>query len=210
MAFYVRTAYLTGDPAYIDGCLDALETDGPKLLGDQPGYRGMSLFADRELGKIISSSWWDTEQARDASNSAIDARRAELFSPFAQTVAFDAWEAAVATPLPQVQPGAGFRTSSIEFDPARTDELLQMFENVTKPGLEAIPGFAATALLINRESGQGRVGVIYEDRAALVAARGPQAAVRGQSLMSAQASKSPVTVRSVEEFEVVLLERKPV
>jgi len=207
--FYVRTAYVTGDPADLDTSLDALRTDAPKILGDLPGYHGISIFVDRELGKMMTASWWDTAEARESSDGAIAERRAQLLAPFARTVAFDRWEAPVATADPHVEPGAAFRMSAFTFDPAGADDVIAGFEKITLPGLVEIPGFVSTALLVDRAGGQGRVGVIWRDQEALAASRGPQAATRSLSVRSAQMSTGEVAVRSVEEFEVALLERKP-
>jgi hypothetical protein len=46
------------------------------------------------------------------------------------------------------------------------------------------------------------VGTVWADRAALEGSRGPQALIRGKV-----APAAGVTIRSVEEFEVVSLER---
>jgi hypothetical protein len=207
--FYVRTSYLTGDPADLDTSLAALKTDAPKILGDLPGYVGLSIFVDRELGKMMTASWWESPEAREASDTAIAERRAELFAPFARTVAFDRWEAPAYTADPDVEADAGFRMSCFTFDPANVDDVIAGYEKITMPGLSEIPGFLSTALLVDRAAGQGRVGAIYRDRAALVASRGPQAATRSLSVRSAEMASGHVTVRTVEEFEVALFERKP-
>ncbi|MET7622790.1 antibiotic biosynthesis monooxygenase, partial [Streptomyces sp. NPDC005408] len=155
---YVRTTYATGDPAKIDECLDALRAEAPKLLADQPGYRGFSLFADREIGKILMGSWWESEQARQNSDDHLKERRAALLAPFAHTVTVDNWEAAVFTPSPQVQPGAGFRLTRFDVDPSNVDLLVQTFQNTTLPKVQAIAGVEGVALLIDRAKGRGSVG----------------------------------------------------
>ncbi|MEC4017446.1 antibiotic biosynthesis monooxygenase [Streptomyces sp. H27-D2] len=200
---YVRTTYATGDPAKIDESLDGLRVEAPKLLADQPGYRGFGLFADRELGKIMMGSWWESEQARQSSDDHLKDRRAALLAPFAHTVTVDNWEAAVFTPSPQVQAGAGFRLSRFDVDPSNVDLLVQTFQNTTLPKLQAIAGVAGAALLIDRAKGRGNVGTLFTDRAALVASRGKQSAARGEAV-----AKVGVAMRSMEEFEVVLVERQ--
>ncbi len=200
---YVRTTYATGDPAEIGAAIDALRTEAPGLLQDQPGYRGFGLFADRELGKIIVSSWWESEQAQQDSDARLKQRRAELLAPFATTATTDVWEAPVAVPSLEVGAGAGFRLNRMDFDPATADRLVEVFRTDVLPRLQAIDGFTGTALLIDRARGRGSVGVLFHDRAALVASRGPQAAVRGRGV-----AKSGVALRSIEEFEVILAERR--
>ncbi|MET7698790.1 antibiotic biosynthesis monooxygenase [Streptomyces sp. NPDC005485] len=199
---YVRTVYATGDPAKIDESLDALRVEAPKLLADQPGYRGYSLFADREIGKIMMGSWWESEQAQRNSDDHLKERRAALLAPFAHTVTVDSWEAVVFTPSLQVQAGAGFRLSRFDVDPSDVDLLVQTFKNTVLPKVQAIAGFEGMALLIDPAKGRGSVGAFFTDRAALVASRGAQSAARGEAT-----AKARVTMRSIEEFEVVLVER---
>ncbi|WP_431679491.1 antibiotic biosynthesis monooxygenase [Kitasatospora sp. KL5] len=199
---YVRTLYATGDPALIDEALDALRAEAVGLLTDQPGYRGYGLFADRTVGKIAMGSWWESEQAQRDSNEALKARRAALLAPFAGTVAVDVWEAAAFSPPTPASPGAGFRMVRADIDPARIDGLVERFRETLLPGMGQIDGFVSGALLVNRAEGRASVGTIFRDRAALEASRGPQAALRAKN-----APAAGVTVRSLEEFEVVILDR---
>lgn len=201
---YVRTTYATGDPAKIEGSIEALRNEALGLLAKNPGYRGFGLFADRELGKIIMGSWWASEQARTDSDEQLRERRTALLAPFADTVTIDNWEAAVYTQAPQVSAGAGMRLGRLEFDPSTDGELfVQTYRDSGLPKLEAIAGYAGSALFIDRAAGRATVSVLFRDKAALAASRGPQSAVRGEAL-----DKGRVTLRSMEEFEVILVERR--
>ncbi|MGW7054928.1 antibiotic biosynthesis monooxygenase [Streptomyces sp. NPDC054887] len=195
---YVRTTYATGDPAKLDGVAEAIGTEGRRLLSEEPGYRGMGLFVDRELGKLLVGSWWEDEASLRASDDHLRERRAELIAPFARTVATDSWEAAVVSPPESLGPGAGFRLVRLEFDPADTDRLVETFRDSALPGLRRIPGFAGVSLLVDRAGGRASVGAMYTDREAMAAARGAVAAVREEAT-----SQARVITRSIEEFEVL-------
>ncbi|GAA1091813.1 MULTISPECIES: antibiotic biosynthesis monooxygenase [Kitasatospora] len=199
---YVRTLYATGDPARIDEALDALRAEAVGLLTDRPGYRGYGLFADRTVGKIAMGSWWESEQAQQDSDEALKARRAALLAPFAGTVTVDVWEAAAFSPPAPAAPGAGFRMVRADIDPARIDDLVERFRTTLLPEMGRLDGFVSGTLLVNRAEGRSSVGTIFRDRAALEASRAPQAALRARNVPAAG-----VTVRSLEEFEVVLLDR---
>ncbi|MGW7196944.1 antibiotic biosynthesis monooxygenase [Streptomyces chryseus] len=196
---YVRTTYATGDPARLDGVAEAVSTEGRRLLSEEPGYRGMGLFVDRELGKLLVGSWWEDEESLRASDDHLRERRAELLAPFAGTVATDHWEAAVVSPPESLGPRAGFRLVRLEFDPADTDLLVETFREAALPGLRKIPGFAGVSLLVDRAGGRASVGAFYADREALAASRGAVAAVREKATAQAR-----VTTRSIEEFEVLV------
>lgn len=195
---FVRTVYATGDPAKIDTAIRSLNTQGRDLLEDRPGYRGAGVFVDRELGKLLAVSWWESEEARRNSDEVLRERRAALLEPFAATTAVDNYEAVVFHPVRQPQPGGGLRVSRLEFDPADADLLADTFRATVVPRLETLPGLARTSLLIDRERGRGLVGALFVDRESLVASRGAQAAARHEG-----AAKAHATVIGLEEFEIV-------
>ncbi|MDT9697763.1 antibiotic biosynthesis monooxygenase [Streptomyces sp. P17] len=201
---YVRSIYVTGDPAKLDGVAEALRTEGRELLSAQPGFRGMGLFADRELGKLLVGSWWDDEASRQVSYEKLSKRRAELMAPFAQTMTVDNWEAAVARRAETIAPGAGFRLVRMEVEPPDIDLLVETFRDTALPKIEKVPGLAGISLLIDRDRSRAAVGALYTDRDSLVASRGAVAAIRGEATTQAR-----VTTSSLEEFEVVLATTVP-
>ncbi|MEV5969294.1 antibiotic biosynthesis monooxygenase [Streptomyces sp. NPDC051921] len=201
---YVRTIYATGDPARLDEVADALRTEGRELLSAQPGFRGMGLFVDREVGKLLVGSWWEDEASRQASDESLRERRAEMLSPFATTATVDNWQAAVARRREDLGPGAGFRLVRMDVAPADVDLLVTAFRETALPRVEAMPGFKGISLLVDRDHGRAAVGGLFADRASLAASRSPVAAVRGETT-----AKARVTTRSLEEFDTLLATAVP-
>ena len=60
---FVRSLYITTDPADVGPALDVIAKAVPGMMAEQPGFDGIGVFADRALGKILTGSWWETEQA---------------------------------------------------------------------------------------------------------------------------------------------------
>ncbi|MET7479607.1 hypothetical protein ABZT17_35315 [Streptomyces sp. NPDC005648] len=195
---FVRTVYTTGDPAKVDTAIRALNAQGRDLLEERPGYRGSGIFVDRELGKLLAVSWWETEEARRNSDEVMRARRGPLLEPFAATTAVDNYEATVFRSVRPPEAGGGLRISRLEFDPADTDLLTETFRASVLPRLETLRGLARTSLLVDRERGRGMVGALFVDRESLAASRGAQSSARHEG-----AAKAHVTVVGLEEFEVV-------
>lgn len=198
---FVRTVYAVGDPQKIDAAIETLSSEGRMLLAAQPGYRGMGLFADRELGKISIGSWWESEKARQDSDDALHTRRAELLHPFATAMTIDNWEVVAATRPEQVPSGACMRQSRMEFDPMDADLAAETMRGMVMDRLKAIPGVIGVAMFMNRSAGRSSIGVIYQDRAALAQSRGPVAQLRDEAV-----GKAHSMTRSVEEFEVIVTE----
>lgn len=200
---YVRTAYVTGDPAKIDQALDGLLVEAVKLLSDQPGYRGYGLFADREIGKIAMGSWWETLEDSQASNEHLQQRRGELLAPFASSLAIMTLEALAFTPNMRAEAGAGFRLGRFQMPPDHLDKMAEQFRTVGLPAFEGTPGFAGGSLLADRRTGMGSVGTLWATHDALVASRTTQSAARARAT-----SNVPFNVIALEEFEVVIVDRR--
>jgi hypothetical protein len=195
---FVRTIYAVGDPAKIDTAVEALKGEGRTPLVQQVGFRGMGLFVDRELGKLLTGTWWDSEKARKDSDDALRDQRMAILMPFTTSVAVDDYEVVADHRAETPQPGAGFRMSRMEFDPFDADLVAETFRGTALERLTAIPGVIGASLFINRAAGRAAAGVVYKDHAALAASRSAQAAVRDEAT-----GKAHLTVRSVEEFEMV-------
>lgn len=201
---FVRTTYATGDPAKLDQAVRALTTDGREQLVKEPGFRGAGVFVDREVGKLLTGTWWEDEEALRASADRMGELRARMLSEFAATMTVDNWEAAVAARPESVGEDACFRLTRLQFAPSDAGLLVDAFENDVLPRLQAVRGFLGGSLLLDRPGGRATVGAVYADRESLTASRGPVAAVRGEA-----SRKGRSTVQSVEEFQVVMLETRP-
>ena len=201
---FVRTVYVTGDPAKLEAAVRALNSEGRELLEERPEYRGAGVFIDRELGKLLAVSWWGSEAARSNSDQVMRERRRPMLEPFAGTVAVENYEVAVFHAVQQPRTGGGMRSTRVEFDPADTDLFAETFRSSALPRLEAQPGFAQCSLFVDRQRGRGMVGSIFVDRASMAASRAVQAAAR-----RADAAKARVTVVGLEEFEVLHADVRP-
>jgi hypothetical protein len=52
-------------------------------------------------------------------------------------------------------------------DPAKVDENIEFFKSVVLPEMKATPGFRAVRNMINRQTGEGMVGLILADGASV-------------------------------------------
>ncbi|MFI0165209.1 hypothetical protein [Streptomyces sp. NPDC017095] len=195
---FVRAVYATGDPALLDTAVRSLNSEGRDLLEERPGYRGASVFADRDLGKLLTVSWWEIEEARRNSDEVMRERRGALLEPFAGTVSVAVYEAAVFLQARPPRQGGGLRATRLEFDPRDADLVVDAFRAAVVPRAEALPGLSRTSLLLDRERGRAVAGVLFTDRPSLAASRAALAGVRDEA-----SAKARVDVVGLEEFEVV-------
>jgi len=198
---YVRTLYITCDPADVDRATEAIAKAVPGMLYDQEGYHGFGMFADRTVGKVLTGSWWDSEQAERHSDEQLRDRRTEMLAPLVSTVATMGMEA-VAFSRPASASSGGFRLQRMMFDPSQAEQLISTFNEMGLPRLKELDGFQGATMLMDRKRGMASVGVIFQDMDALAASRGAQAALRKAAL----ARVSSAQVFALEEMEVVDLE----
>jgi heme-degrading monooxygenase HmoA len=201
---YARHTYVTGDPRKIDEAVTAIQKKGRELLRERPGYTGIAIFADRDLGKLLITSFWDSEQACRDSNEALREQRAMLLRPFAATISVDISEVAAVRRRQDPGEGAAMRRLVVEHNPADADRLVEAFSSLTAE-MESIPGFCRSAIFTDRGSGRSVIGIIYADHDSLIASRSAAAGVRGEVIRRVEGSM----LRSLEDFAVELIENLP-
>jgi heme-degrading monooxygenase HmoA len=63
------------DPGNVDQVRDQLESDDVPKFQQLDGFKGMTLLTDRQSGKTMAVTFWETEDALRASEDAVqDAR----------------------------------------------------------------------------------------------------------------------------------------
>lgn len=199
---FVRTLYITADPADVGPALDVIVKAVPGMMAEQDGFRGIGVFADRTVGKILTGSWWESEQALKDSDEKLRDRRMQMLAPFVSTIAGLDIEAVAYSDMPPATSG-GFRMQRMMFDPARADQLVETYQENGLPRLREIDGFQSSAMLMDRTHGMASVGVVYRDLEALAASRSRQAAVRKAAFERLQGVAQLI---ALEEFEVVDLD----
>jgi heme-degrading monooxygenase HmoA len=140
----------------------------PQLKG-QKGFRGMTASADRAAALMSVLTLWDTEedlkasdaQASDIREKAMEATggRVQQVQVFEQLV----WETGATPPAP----GCRLLVTPIKLDPAKIDENIAFFRAMVLPEITTTPGFRAVRNMVNRKTGEGMVGTVWEDDASL-------------------------------------------
>lgn len=199
---FVRSLYITCDPADVGPALDVIAKAVPGMMAEQSGFDGIGVFADRPLGKILTGSWWETEQALKNSDEQLRDRRVDMLARFVSTITTVNLEAAAFTPPASATSGS-FRLQRMMFEPAMADGIVRAFKEVGLPGLAAVDGFQGASLLLDRARNIAGVGTFFRDTEALAASRGPHAAIRKAAF---EQMKGGVQMLALEEFEVVELD----
>lgn len=84
---YARMSTLEGSPDQIDQGLRHVREQVLPLIQQQEGFEGFIVLADRQSGKVIGVSLWESEQAMQASEQVGDRTRSESAEATGGTVA---------------------------------------------------------------------------------------------------------------------------
>ncbi|HEX4864758.1 MAG TPA: hypothetical protein VFV02_11830 [Acidimicrobiales bacterium] len=153
----------------IDAGLDFVKTEALPRLRQQKGYRGLSASGDRSSGTLNVLTQWDSEADMDASESAIEKVRQDAVDQTGGQMTVERYEQLVFEVKTPPTPGAKLHIREIKMDPSKIDENLEFFKQVIVPELKNSPGFLALRNLMNRATGEGRVGTTWADDASLQA-----------------------------------------
>lgn len=167
---YARNLVFTGTD--VDRAVEFLDGEVAPVGLQQKGFRQLAAAGDRSTGTLSIISVWDTLEDLQASDSALAKFRQEGVERFGgQLDSVEVFEQLVME-IGQnpPQPGCVIRIVETRVPVDRIDELLATFRTESVPAILADPNARAVRNLINRQTGQGRVSVVYSDRAALDAA----------------------------------------
>jgi predicted ester cyclase/heme-degrading monooxygenase HmoA len=192
---HVRMNMLAGDPARLDEATRYLEEGIRPHVEAQPGNRGLAVLTQADLGVCVIASYWDTADARAASEQAVEVPRKELTELVKGTVTVENYQVAVFARRSRPPAGAGVRMTRIDADPAYLDAAIAEFRSTGVPALMQMPGLCSVQLLADRETGQCVAVTAWQDHAAMAAGRSSVATLRAD-LTAVTHSQ----IRMVEEF----------
>jgi heme-degrading monooxygenase HmoA len=166
---HARITTVTG-ASDVDGGLTFLDDQVVPQMQQQKGFRGLTVAGDRAAGVLTVLSLWDSQADLESSESAASKLRDDAVRLVGGNVSVEryeqtVWEVADTRP----GPGAKLHIRHIKVDPNRIDDNLEFFRQMVAPDMKARRGFLAVRHLIDRRSGEGRVGSLWEDQDALVA-----------------------------------------
>jgi quinol monooxygenase YgiN len=197
---YARSITLTADPDRMDdGIADVRDSILPAVL-DMDGCVGLSMLCDRESGRCIVATAWESAEAMTATRDRarhLGGRAAEQFG--ARRPEAQEWEIAVMHRLHPAGDDACARVTWTRAEPREMDRVTDTFRMALVPRLDEVPGFCSLSLLVDRQTGTGSLTAVYADRQAMEASR-----ERVQGMREEFSRQLDMEVTDVAEFDLVL------
>ena len=197
---YARSNTLMGAPEQMDEGIAYIRDEVMPLVMGLDGNVGLSMLCDRESGRCIVTSAWQSEEAMRASDAAIResrSRATDVFGSAAPEVR--EWEIAMMHRAHEGHDGACARVIWSEGDPARAEDRLSTFRMAMLPRIEELPGFCSLSLLVDRQTGHSAMTVTYDSREDM-----ERAAEAGRAMREEFTSSQNTRVTDMADFDVVL------
>jgi heme-degrading monooxygenase HmoA len=189
------------DPAMADrGIAFVREQVWPMVRG-MDGCLGLSLIVDRETGRSITTTSWDSEESLRASADLVRGVRAqgmELTGGLGEP-AVEEWEIASMHRAHHTGTGACVRAAWSRVPLPHVDRALAFYKEELLPHIEQLDGFVSASLLLDRGTGHAALSVAYDTREAMERTREEADYLRARSTQEAN-----VEVLDVGEFELAI------
>jgi len=196
---YARTTTIAAQPSSIDAGIAYVRDEVMPALQDMAGYVGLSLMVNRQTGRCIATSAWESDEAQRASAERIAPVRDQAAATFGGNATVEAWEIAVLHRQRSSDTGACVRATWVTLPPDEMEAGVEYFRTSVLPQVEHLDGFCSASLMVDPASGRGVSSVSFRNRDAMERNRVQATALKVESIRKAGASEV-----DEGEFDLVL------
>jgi heme-degrading monooxygenase HmoA len=155
---------MTARPELVDAGIAFIRNEVMPALQELPGSIGVSLLADRQSGRCIATSAWESEDAMYYSTDETSRYRQQVAEQFGGSPTSAEWEIAVLHREHSSDNGACVRATWLTVPPDLIDGGIEYFRGSVLPQVEQLPGFCSASLLVSRGSGRAVSSVSFRSR----------------------------------------------
>ena len=196
---YARSTTIMARPDAIDAGIAHIRDEVMPSLMAMDGCIGLSMMCDRQSGRCIATSAWQTEEAMRATNDQVRSLRDSAADLMGGTPEVEEWEIAVLHRSRQWTEGNCVRATWVRVDPVDAERGIDIFKMASLPAIEQLDGFCSASLLVDRATGRGCTSVSFSDASAMEAGRAQGDEMRAKGMKEAKAE-----MLDEGEFELVL------
>jgi heme-degrading monooxygenase HmoA len=196
---YARSTTIQAQPSSIDDGIAYLRDEVMPALQEIDGCVGVSLLVDRESGRCIATSAWETDEAMHASAERVQPIRDQAAEKFGGSANVEEWEIAALHRDHRSGAGACARVTWVSGEADRMDQNVEYYKTAVLPDLENLEGFCSASLLINRASGRAVSCATFDSREAMERNREQSMALKNEKIQEAN-----VEELDEREFELAI------
>ena len=196
---YARSTTIQAQPSSIDAGIALVRDEAMPALQDMEGCIGVSLLVDRQSGRCIVTSAWETVEAMRGSAERIAPLRERAAEMMVGTASTEEWEIAALHREHPAPEGAGVRVTWVQVPQGQMDQGIEFYKASVLSQLGDLEGFCSASLLVDRDSGRGVSSTTFDSLEAMERNRDQATALKNSSIREAG-----VTELDECEFELAL------
>jgi heme-degrading monooxygenase HmoA len=196
---YARSTTIEAQPESIDAGIAYVSDEVMPALETMTGCIGLSLLVDRESGRCIATSAWDSEEAMRASADDTTPIRDRAAETFRGSASVAMWEIAVMHRDHRSANGACVRATWFKVPNGQMDRSVELYRDSVLPALEELEGFCSASLMVDRSSGRAVSSVVFDSSEVMDRNR-----EQARSLRAARLRELGADQLDVGEFELTL------
>lgn len=196
---FARSTTVMARPDSVDAGITYVRDDVMPALLELAGCIGLSLMVDRQTGRCIATSAWDSAEAMRDSSDHADHLREQAGDRFGGPAGAESWEIAVLHREHSSDPGACVRATWVTVPTELTEAGIEYYRSAVLPQIEHLDGFRSASLLVDTETGRAVSSVSFNSREAMERNRDYASSLKAESMRAAGASAV-----DEGEFELVI------
>jgi heme-degrading monooxygenase HmoA len=197
---HARSTTIQAQTSSIDDGITYMRDDLMRELENIDGYVGLSLLVDRESGRCIITTAWESEDAMNASAEKAKQLRSQAVERFGGSVEkVEGWEIGVLHRDHQSSEGACVRATWMKVPPDQAGRAIEFYKESVLPSLEDLEGFCSASMLMDRSSGRAVSSATFDSRDAMERNR-----EQAKELRNARTRELGADVLDIGEFELAL------
>jgi quinol monooxygenase YgiN len=194
-----RSTTIEAQPESIDAGIAYVYDEIMPAVESMEGCIGISLLVDRESGRCIATTAWETSDAMAASAELVAPLRDRAAESFRGSAMVAEWEIALVHRDRRSSDGACTRATWFKVPNGQMDRSVGLYRESVLPALEELEGFCSASLMIGRPAGRAVSSVTFDSAGAMD--RNREAA---RSLRVARLRELGADQLDVGEFELAL------
>jgi hypothetical protein len=146
---YARSTTIQAQPLSVDIGIAHVRDVVMPALQEMNGYVGMSLLVDRQSGRCIATSSWQTMEAMRASAERVAPVRDRAALMFDGSAKVEEWDIALVHRHHHSHDGACVRATWLKVVPDQLTGSLNFYRSSVLPELENLDGFCSASLMVD-------------------------------------------------------------
>lgn len=196
---YARSSTFRARRESLDAGVAFVRDEVMPVVLAMPGCIGLSLMVERNSGRCIATTSWDTMDRMRASEGRVGPMRERGGTILGADPFVEEWEITNLHRAHRTGDAACVRCTWLRMDPEMIDHAGEVYRMAALPAIEELQGFCSASVFVNREIGRVVTNVAFDDRSAMSASREMARSIRTRGAQEAQAD-----VLDVAEFDLVV------